>query len=151
MGAIPSAAQRVADSRATFLFRFGLEARDSNVLEAAQRLLNILDGERPAAFRRLSASATSAAFVSYLARRITTEFERGRLIAEFEIPQSLTFDEEGPEAELPPLPPRRSEGRDTFFDVRYVDEIGQAISGLEVEFLVAGEPRSVTTNAAGVA
>jgi hypothetical protein len=43
-----------------------------------------------------------------------------------------------PRKELPPLPLRRAEGRDTFFDVRYVDEIGQAINGLEVGFVVDG-------------
>jgi hypothetical protein len=151
VGVRPSAAQRVADSRAASLFRFKLEARDTNALDAAQRLLSILDGQGTSAFRRLSSTASSSVFIADLARRITTEFERGRLTAEFEVPQFVTSDEEGPEAELPPLPPRRPEGRETFFDVRYVDEIGQAINGLEVEFLVAGEPQSVTTNAAGVA
>jgi outer membrane protein OmpA-like peptidoglycan-associated protein len=86
-----------------------------------------------------------------LSRRIVSELEHGRLVAEFESLPTPTLDDEGLAPELPPLPPRRPESRETFFEVRFVDEIGQAINGLEVEFAVDGGVRSVTTNAAGVA
>ena len=147
----PSAVEQVAGRRATLLFRFKLEARDARFLEAAERLLSAIDGHRIFVARRLSASANSSKFIAELTHRITAEFERGRLIAEIEAPESFFMEEDGLAVDLPPLPPRRAEARDTFFDVRFVDEIGQGINGLEVEFLVDGGPRSVTTNAAGVA
>jgi hypothetical protein len=149
--AVPTAAERIAGRRVVFLFRFGLEARDASFIDAAERLLGVLDGARISVGRRLSASATSSRLMAELARRITTEFERSRLIAESEAPQPFALDDDGPATELPPLPPRRAERKDTFFDVRFVDEIGQGVNGLEVEFLVDGASRSVTTNAAGVA
>lgn len=51
---------------------------------------------------------------------------------------------------LPPAPPRRQEESENFFDVRFVDEVGQAISGVDADFSVDGG-QTIPTNAAGVA
>ncbi|HEX3596689.1 MAG TPA: hypothetical protein VHU80_16375, partial [Polyangiaceae bacterium] len=53
--------------------------------------------------------------------------------------------------EFPKPPPPRPESSDTFFDVRFVDETGQAINGLAVEFEAASDLHTATTNPAGVA
>ncbi len=49
------------------------------------------------------------------------------------------------------LIPRREAPLQTSFEVRFVDEIGQAISRLEVEIAAGDRVESLTTNAAGVA
>ncbi|MEO7033657.1 MAG: OmpA family protein, partial [Polyangiaceae bacterium] len=49
------------------------------------------------------------------------------------------------------LIPRREAPLQTSFEVRFVDEIGQAISRLEVEIAAGDRVEGVTTNAAGVA
>ena len=60
--------------------------------------------------------------------------------------------EQGPPSKLDPLPPRKAEDNSTFFEVRLVDEVGRAISGIAVELDTSdGEPHDLTTNAAGVA
>jgi hypothetical protein len=104
----------------------------------------------PLPFGRTATPELAPISLDRLLRRLEHEFETGRLLVELEsIPVVRDVDE--PPPELPPLPPRRSE-RDTIsFEVRFVDEIGKAISGLEVELAIDGELRSMTTNAAGVA
>lgn len=75
----------------------------------------------------------------------------GRLqVVEERLP-SLTDRRAPLSVDLPPLPPPRREGTTTFFELRFVDEIGQGIGGITTEFALAGELRSVTTNAGGVA
>src|SRR5450755_24595 len=49
------------------------------------------------------------------------------------------------------LSPPRDAPLETSFEVRFVDEIGQAISGLQVEIAVGDRRERVPTNAAGVA
>jgi outer membrane protein OmpA-like peptidoglycan-associated protein len=51
---------------------------------------------------------------------------------------------------LPPLPPAPRETTTSTFEVRFLDEIGAAISGLEADFVADG-PRTRSTNAAGIA
>jgi len=137
--------------RAVSCLRFGLESRDPQVIDAVQRLLHVLDGHGSFDCRALDASPLGTSFAEGLWRRIATEFERGRLVAEFDERQQLREHDEASEVELPPLPPAESDQLVNFFDVRFVDEIGQGIPGLEVEFTVDGEIQTKTTNAAGVA
>src|SRR5690606_14745589 len=55
------------------------------------------------------------------------------------------------EAPLPPIARPPPPDRITFFEVRFVDEIGQGIGGLEVGFSAGPRFEAATTNPAGVA
>jgi outer membrane protein OmpA-like peptidoglycan-associated protein len=79
------------------------------------------------------------------------ELSAGTILVESFVPEPIRERNEAPEIELPPLPPPRRESTDTFFEVRFVDEIGRAVNRLPVELEADGELRSATTNAAGVA
>jgi hypothetical protein len=140
----------VTDRRAAQLFRFGIENGDAHFRSAAQVLLHLLDGHAEFSERPLTSSERSATFLAELVRRIESEFERGRLLAEFVTEEPIREREE-PVLELPTLPPRSKDAGDTFFDVKFVDEIGQGINRIAVSFALGGEEREVTTNAAGVA
>ena len=140
---------RQASRRASALLRFGLEARDPRVIEAARRLIGLVDGSFE--LRSITQSRASRIFLDELARRLSVELERGRLVAEFVSESPLQIFEEAPEVPLPPLPPPRREGPDTFYEVRFVDEIGQAVAGVGVAFEAPGDVRDVTSNAGGVA
>jgi outer membrane protein OmpA-like peptidoglycan-associated protein len=149
LGTNPGPDAREASRRASALLRFGIEARDPRVVEAGGRLLNLVD--RSLQLRDIARSLGAAAFRNELARRLASELERGRLVAEFFTETPLqTFDEPS-EVELPPLPPPRREGPETFYEVRFVDEIGQAVNGVAVDFEAPGDARNVTSNTGGVA
>jgi hypothetical protein len=148
----PQTASEKRDAqRAVSCLRFGLEAREPHVLDGVQRLMHVLDGHGSFGFRALDASPLATSFAEELCRRIATEFERGRLVAEFQELLQPRERDQAVEVELPPLPPAKADQLVNFFDVRFVDEIGQGIPGLEVEFTVDGEIQTKTTNAAGVA
>lgn len=142
--------QKNLSRRALLALRSGVDSRNPEMIALALRLDRArvdhgLTALRPSTGRELPPLA-----LDQLLRRLEHEFETGRLLVELERTPALEIVDERP-PELPPLPPRRRE-RDTLsFEVRFIDEIGKAISGLEVEFAVDGELRSVTTNAAGVA
>lgn len=51
----------------------------------------------------------------------------------------------------PPIARRRPDDKLTFFEVRFVDEIGEAIGGFEVELKAGSAVENVQTNPAGVA
>jgi len=138
--------------------RFALLNGDPRVQSAAQRLRHaILDigrlRERP-----LEAALDSQHFLEDLADFLADQLEAGRL---------LVLDEPAianvPEQELAARPhrldpqplqdlvPRPDAPLETAFEVRFVDEIGQAISGLKVEISAGERVERVSTNAAGVA
>lgn len=129
--------------------RAGLERRDTAVLELARRL------DRSFAdallFEKLAdAGPTHELQIDELMRRLEAEVVRGRLRVERE---QLPTPKPRPDSaipELPPLPPAPRERAETFFEVRWVDETGQAISGLHVEFDCDRKLQEATTNAAGV-
>jgi outer membrane protein OmpA-like peptidoglycan-associated protein len=150
-GAVLDPEARETARRASALLRFGLDARDRLVIEGAQRLVHLLDGHGAFELREIGQSEISTTFLDALSRRLESELSRGRLVAEFFTEKPITVRDEVLELELPPLPPPRREGPETFFEVRFVDEVGQAINGVPSEYRVDGGLREVTTNAAGVA
>jgi outer membrane protein OmpA-like peptidoglycan-associated protein len=132
----------------------GIEWRDPEVLRVALGLDRALSG--PALhdfgeFDRLSPRLFSEQQSESLARRLADALERGRISVERESSPSLTERRERFNPELPPRTPPPRESPFTFFDVRFVDEVGRAINGIPVEYQVDGGFRDVTTNAAGVA
>src|SRR5690606_39087340 len=102
-----SPAERRDAERAISCLRFGLESRDPQVVEGVQRLMHGLDGDGPLPCRALDASGLGLSFAEELWRRVATEFERGRLVAEFEDLRQLSEHDEATEIELPPLPPAK--------------------------------------------
>ncbi len=141
--------------------RRGVECRDRPVVVGALRLyqaLFALDSAYP--YLELEDSAHAPEFLHRVVARLEEAFEFGRLVVTEGAIPLLGIPPEvelvlRPKLELPeiPSPPPRKESAQTltFFEVRYVDEIGQAIGGLEVEFKAGSRVETVTTNPAGVA
>ncbi len=82
--------------------------------------------------------------------RLERAIETGRVLVEVEPPAVLPDVPVTPPFDFPSVP-ATTDTPDTFFDVRFVDEVGQAINGLDVEFDVNAAAQPVTTNPAGVA
>lgn len=74
--------------------------------------------------------------------------ESGRLLCEPVHRHAPAIDEEKPDP-LRELPPRETEDG-TWFELRVVDEVGAALSGLDVAFAVAGQRRVLTTDSDGM-
>lgn len=129
--------------------RFSVEGNDPGALELAQQIESALDGE-PFRLRDTDASLGFRLFTTALVDRIEREVRLGRVGIELRRTPSLT---ERPQLELPdvpPLPPDRQTSR-LSFEVRFVDEVGQAINGLPVELDLDGDVQDMKTNSAGVA
>jgi hypothetical protein len=135
--------------RVAFALRYGIETNDPSTVALARQLEHALSNPS-SSFNPLLEPSSSSLFENWLSERLRQELELGRLLVE-RIPQvSLSERREKPPEALPPRPPQR-ETSDTFFEVRLVDEIGQAISGAPVELACDGEIHDLSTNAAGVA
>jgi hypothetical protein len=85
-----------------------------------------------------------------IAARLEEELLAGRLVVERERFTALSEHRDQMEFELPPLPPARREPTRRTFEVRFVDEVGKAISGIDAEFTADGA-QTRATNAAGIA
>jgi outer membrane protein OmpA-like peptidoglycan-associated protein len=148
-------------------FRFGIDRRDPGVVQAARELVRLLDGNGFGFGRGLALPDDGFGFTSRLsspfdareplatpfggiAGRLEEELVAGRLVVEREKIASLTERRDPFQPELPPLPPARRESTTTTFEVRFVDEVGKAISGIDAEFTADGA-QTRATNAAGVA
>lgn len=139
----------------------GVEWSDRPVLVGALRLYQSLFAvDSVLSDVRLNDSALAPEFLHRVVTRLEEAFEFGRLVVTEGAKPLLgtTPDFElvlRPTIELPDIPisPSRKEREETltFFEVRYVDEVGQAIGGLEVEFKAGSRVEAVTTNPAGVA
>ncbi len=152
------AEERDVAERAARALRFGLEERQPGLSQLLQELAHALlltpslsSQDLPEGSGGAGSRLAFDGSLAHLARQIGDELLRGRIGVVLEEVTPLTERREGPLPELPPLPRPKPEGPETFFDVRFVDEIGQAINGLSVEFALGTEFRDVTTNAAGVA
>lgn len=134
--------------------RFGVEMGEAGVLRAAREVWNLLDGagsgfgvDRPSC---LDPSSSPGGAFGGIAGRLEEELLSGRLAVERERIPPLTEHGALFERELPPLPPPRRDSATRTFEVRFVDEVGKAISGIDAEFTADG-PQTRATNAAGVA
>jgi len=148
-------AQRIDSQRLAFELRFGLERGDPNLVAAAQRMEVALLGALAARPHRAVATWR---LLQPLFEFLEAALEEGRLVVQPEpaianVPeQELTVRRPRLDAEPPPeAAPRRATPLQTSFEVRLIDEVGQAISGLPVEISAGDRVESVTTNAAGVA
>jgi outer membrane protein OmpA-like peptidoglycan-associated protein len=127
-------------------FRFGLDMGEPGVVGAARELLRLLDGD---GFSDLDAVSRFATVFGGIAARLEEELLAGRLVVEPQRFEPLTERRDLLDPEVPPLPPPRSESTHTF-EVRFVDEIGKAIPGIDAEFTADGA-QTRPTNAAGIA
>jgi len=149
----PTAEQRTLARRAMSDLRFGVEGHDPGIVATAQKIVSALDGGGSFGLfglRDLGPSLTDSSFETQLLRRLEEEFERGRLVVESEQLTSLSERRDLFDPPIPPLPPAPRESKTHTFEVRFVDEVGKAISGIDAEFTADGA-QTRPTNAAGVA
>jgi outer membrane protein OmpA-like peptidoglycan-associated protein len=149
----PSPEQAALARRAMFDLRFGVEAGDPRLVATAQEIVSALDGGGSFGvfgLRNVGSSLNDAQFQAQLLRRLEDEFARGRLVVEREQLAPLTERRDEFELQLPPLPPARRESNRRTFEVRFIDEIGKAISGIDAEFTADGA-QTRGTNAGGIA
>jgi outer membrane protein OmpA-like peptidoglycan-associated protein len=137
--------------RAAFALRVGVEHSEPDVIRAAMELDRALSGSERVGSDRLDLLPSSSRELDAAVVRLIEELSRGRIVVERQEVASLAERPFELNLELPPLPPPPKEETTTFFEVRFVDEVGQAVNGLPVEFKVDGEFKDLTTNAAGVA
>lgn len=153
--------QRVRGDVAAREIRLGVEGGFAPSLHVALRLHEALYGFDPFPPPLLDGTIEAQAFLRRLVEGIRDGFESGRLVVtEGAIPllgfppePELTERNRAPSLE-PPLPPIARPAppeRLTFFEVRFVDEVGQPIAGLDVEFNAGARTESTSTNPAGVA
>jgi len=151
-------AQQAAADKLAAELRFGLSHLAPELVLAAQRLHHALFEVGPFIPRRVDSSASTHRFFEQLAGVLAEQLQVGRLVVLPEpnvanVPEvELTrrkpkLDAQPPQAAVP-----RARGPlETSFEVRWVDEIGQAIGGFEVELRADNRVEKVKTNAAGVA
>jgi len=144
-------------------FRQGIDVSDSGVTRAARELLRRLEGAASAfsdvgekgglGFGRPSDSSFGLSGPELAfggpAARLEEALLAGRLVVR-RTPITPLTEHNDFEPELPPLPPARREASTHTFEVRFVDEVGKAISGIDAEFTADG-PQTRATNAAGIA
>lgn len=141
--------ERALAERALSIFRLELEAREPQTIRGAQRLLAAFDQEGEARPRRIGAGPTDDGVVRALLDRLEEELlVRGGLAVERRLLPVVTDRRPFELPDAPPLPPAAREADTHSFELRLVDEIGQAISGIDAEFTADG-PQTRTTNAAG--
>lgn len=135
-------------------FRLGIDMGEPAVARAARELVRLLDGgglgfgiDSLSPLDRFSPFGNS---FGGIATRLEDELLAGRLVVERERFTPLSERRDEFELELPPLPPPRRESTTRTFEVRFVDETGKAISGIDAEFTADG-PQTRATNAAGIA
>jgi outer membrane protein OmpA-like peptidoglycan-associated protein len=130
--------------------RLALQVGDPLAKQAARALAELFAGAGTV-FGSSEADPSSSAepAIRALLERFDDELREGRLKVELRSFDPIRERDEPPQ-ELLPLPPRRPESNTQTFEVRFVDEVGQAISGVRAEFN-AGGIQERATNPAGVA
>jgi outer membrane protein OmpA-like peptidoglycan-associated protein len=145
--------QRLLVRRAVFALRAGIDQRNSAVLALVQSLHTAIwggDSTSTNVSRRRDV-ARDARVQELSLNRVIAELEAGRIAVRALFQQSLTEPDASAQIELPPLPPPRRESGKLLYEVRFVDEVGQALSGIAVRYEAGSDSSTVISNAAGVA
>jgi outer membrane protein OmpA-like peptidoglycan-associated protein len=130
--------------------RFGLDAGDPSTIDIVRELVlqrivaDGLDG------KDFGSGRLNARQQEFLGSLVEQELQSGRISVERVPTSPFTERRQLDFPELPPLPTRRETG-DSFYELCLLDEIGQGIPGVNVEFELEGSVRSVRTNGGGVA
>ena len=131
--------------------RFKLEGHDPATIETSQKMVAALSGEAASVPPVLGASMIDANFTRAMISELKWAFSDGRLSVELVVRQPLSNLRPSERPELAPRPPPRRESALHSFEVRFADEVGQAIPNLEVQLNAGDRNEVVRTNAAGVA
>jgi len=148
-GAASAAAARLFGSE----LAFGLASGSPELIQVAQQLHHALLESGPFSPRALNASADAQRFIEQLQEFLGAALEAGRLVVETEVEVPPPAEKKIPRPKVPEQArsTRQPSPLETSYEVRYVDEVDQAIAGLAVEYSCDGKTTAVTTNAAGVA
>jgi len=140
--------------------RLGVSWHHPPALIAVQQLSQAL-GNTVTGFEtlQLDAGPCREAVLTQLLNNIEAAFDLGRLlVTEGGLPLleaapdfALIEPPFSPEPLPPPPPPPRPKAPLTLFDVRFVDEAGQPIRGLDVEMKAGDRQEALATNGAGMA
>jgi len=151
---------RARNREAMRALRLGVSWNHPPALLAAQRLSQAL-GHGSTHFEplQLNTGPFRGALLSQLLNNVEAAFDLGRLVVTeggfplLEAPPEFALVERRlPTEPLPPPAPRAQPKQPlTLFDVRFVDEVGQAISGLDVEITAGDRLETLATNGAGIA
>ncbi|HKO47590.1 MAG TPA: hypothetical protein VJV79_07700 [Polyangiaceae bacterium] len=150
-------AQRQDARRLVSELRSGLGWGDPSLQVAAQRLSHALHGTEWVRPLRPDGTLETQRSFRRLGEFLEDQFNAGRLVvleepAVAKVPeQERTVRRPRLDAQAGELVPRPQPPLETSFEVRFVDEIGQAISRLEVQIAAGDRVECVTSNAAGVA
>jgi outer membrane protein OmpA-like peptidoglycan-associated protein len=128
----------------------GVASGEPNTVALVEQLLNLAAGNGNSQSRRDPTDPGATAFLRSLFSTFVDELQSGRLRLSVEKSNSGSKPKPG----IPPAPrspPSPKETNETFFDVRYMDEIGLPLNGLPVVIVADGSAHPVKTNAAGVA
>ena len=137
-------------------FRLGIDLQTAGVVQAARQLLHGLDDQVVGSSNLAEGDASPFEFSTPElafggpAARLEQALLSGRLVVRRTPVSALTERDDVRPIELPPLPPARRDANTHTFEVRFVDEVGKAISGIDAEFTADG-PKTRATNAAGIA
>ena len=144
----PRPSEQPLIDRVAVLLRTGLEWREPSVVSLAESLMRSV-GPRPPLF---DAASLDGERLEEIARLLIADLWEGRIRVTLRGTPALRERDEPSELPLAPPPSERSEDGTTSFEIRFVDEIGKAISGVAVELDTSdGEAHDLTTNAAGIA
>lgn len=130
--------------------RLAFEHRDTRVIRVADRLLRIAEGDGALQVNSRGSRHSETGAETDALLRLEALLRSGRLVVESHRLPSLGDRRIVTEAQLPPLPPAARETGTHSFELRLVDEIGQAIPHIDAEFSADGL-HVVPTNAGGVA
>jgi len=151
-------AQSEAARQLTTELRFGLENGSPLLVQSAVLLARAVSDQQRPPSRGIDASLATRRYLDHLADFLEEQLTIGRLIVlpEFAIAnvpeRELTARRPKADGQPPESPTSRREAPpQTAFEVRFVDEIGQAISKLDVQITAGDQSEKVSTNSAGVA
>lgn len=130
--------------------RLAFEHRDARIIRVAESLLRVAEGDGSPKARPRRSQHSKASADTDTRLRLEALLRSGRLVVESRRLPSLSARRIALELPLPPLPPAARETTTHSFELRLVDEIGQAVPGIDAEFSADGV-HVVPTNAGGVA
>src|SRR6478752_2434086 len=146
-GAKPNAESRRSAQLLVLELAPRMESGEAAAIELAIRLTHLAGDETP--LRSPNPSLEFRAFSNELLRAIEGAVLDERLLVERLQVDSLGDRREISLPDLPPAPGPARESKTHSFEVRLVDEVGKAISGIDALFSVDGE-QTLPTNLAGV-